>query len=286
MARQRYDRKYGVEATLPFTLIDRAGADLETGATFAAGDLKIMKDEGAETNTTNLPTDEGTGYSLVLTATEMQAARVAVYIVDQTAPKIWVDDLLIIDSYGNASAQHAFDLDTALQSANMASIDGTAQRATDMAEIAQYLFANAATLTSVLDDDSVIGKLLAKTAVTNYDRTTDSHEALGEFSDSPADIAEAVWKELLAGHQASGSAGRILSRSPDLIWNAVMESAAPLGQRLGREWMRLFAAALFAETAGIGDWSAQSIGDPKKTRISATLDDDGNRTSIDILDGS
>lgn len=106
-------RKYGVEATIPFPLVEAATTDLEIAATFAAGDVVLMKDEGAEANTSNLPTDEGTGYSLVLTATEMQMARGAIYIIDQTATKVWKDQVIIIATYGDPSAQHAFDLDTA-----------------------------------------------------------------------------------------------------------------------------------------------------------------------------
>jgi hypothetical protein len=282
---QKYLRKYGVEATLDLGLFQLDGVDLETGASFAAGDLKIMKDEGAEVNTSNLPTDEGTGYSLVLTATEMQAARIVVYVIDQTASKVWLDDYLVVESYGNASAQHAFDLDTAVQSVNITQVDGTAQRATDLAEIAQYLFANTATLTSVLDDDSVFGQLLAKVAVTNYDRTTDSQEALGESTASAAVIADAVWDEDLSGHTTGGTAGEILGDIADKIWDEVMESGAPASSQTARQWMRLMAAALFGVTAGTGSWSAKSI-DGVTTRISATLDSDGNRTAIGTLDGS
>ena len=271
---------------MTFSLAARSDGNLETGATFASGDLVIMKDEGAEVNTTNLPTDEGTGYSLVLTATEMQAARIVVYIVDQTSPRVWVDNYLVIETYGNASAEHAFDLDTALQPASIGLIDGTAQRATDLAEIAQYLFANTATLTAILDDDSVLAQLLAKALITNYDRTTDSHEAIGEVTPSPADIADAVWEELTADHQTAASAGHTLSHSPDLNWDEVMEDDAAIGRRSARQWMRLMASALFAETANEGDWSSQSISNPKKTRIAATMDDNGNRTAIGTLDGS
>ena len=60
------------------------------------------------------------------------------------------------------------------------SIKNNSQRAADLEEIAQYLFATAATLTSILNDDSVIGQLLTKAGVTNFDRTADSMEALGE----------------------------------------------------------------------------------------------------------
>ena len=43
----------------------------------------------------------------------MQAARIVIKVIDQTDPKLWEDQAIIIDTYGNASAQHAFDLDTA-----------------------------------------------------------------------------------------------------------------------------------------------------------------------------
>lgn len=106
-------RKYGVSFTINFELFEVSGADFRVDAPFAAGDLKIMKDEGAETNTVNLPTDEGTGYSLVITATEAEAARIVIYLVDQTATKVWIDRKIIIETYGHASAQHAFDFDDA-----------------------------------------------------------------------------------------------------------------------------------------------------------------------------
>lgn len=110
-----YLRKYGVETTIDFQLYTPDGVDFKTDAAHASGDTKIMKDEAAEGNTTNGFVDEGQGYSITLTATEMQAARVVVYVVDQTSPKVWLDMALTIDTYGNASAQHAFDLDTANQ---------------------------------------------------------------------------------------------------------------------------------------------------------------------------
>ena len=105
--------KYNQSKTITFDLYDLDGVDMSVAATFAAGDVKIMKDEGAEANTTNLPTDEGSSYSLVLTATEMSAARIRIILIDQTATKVWLDTSIGIETYGNASAEHAFDLDTA-----------------------------------------------------------------------------------------------------------------------------------------------------------------------------
>jgi hypothetical protein len=103
-------RKYGVQTTIDFQLFEIDGVDFRVDAAHAAGDTKIMKDEGAEANTSNGFTDEGQGYSIVLDATEMQAARIVVYIVDQGA-KVWLDTSIVIDTYGNASAMHAIDLD-------------------------------------------------------------------------------------------------------------------------------------------------------------------------------
>ena len=106
-------RKYGVEATINFDLFEIDGIDFRIDAAHAAGDTVIMKNEGADASTTNGFTDEGLGYSLVLTSTEMEAARIKVYISDLTATKEWLDKSVTVETYGNASAQHAFDLDLA-----------------------------------------------------------------------------------------------------------------------------------------------------------------------------
>lgn len=118
-------RKYGVQTTIDFELYEVDGVDFRTDAADAGSDCSIMKDEGAEATCTNDFTDEGKGYSLVLTATEMEAARIVVYVVDSAA-KVWLDKAIIIETYGNASAIHAFDLDTATQSINVATWLGQA----------------------------------------------------------------------------------------------------------------------------------------------------------------
>lgn len=109
---QLHLRKYGASATINFVLYGITGVDLKSDAAHATGDTKLMKDEGAEADTTNGFTDEGQGYAIVLTATEMQAARLVLYIVD-TATKVWLDTAIVIETYGHASAQHPFDLGTA-----------------------------------------------------------------------------------------------------------------------------------------------------------------------------
>lgn len=110
-------RKYGAAATIDgVTLITRAALDFKSNPALAAGDVQISKDGGAFANITTLPIvtpAAGTSVQVSLSATEMQAARVVVRFIDQTGPKEWEDLVLVIETYGNASAQHKFDLDTA-----------------------------------------------------------------------------------------------------------------------------------------------------------------------------
>ena len=122
-----YLRKYGVETKINFVLYEVDGVDFRVDAADGGSDCSIMKDEGAEATCTNDFVDEGMGYSITLTATEMQAARIVVYVVD-SATKVWLDDSIVIETYGHASAQHAFDLDTALASQTV----GTCTTNTDM----------------------------------------------------------------------------------------------------------------------------------------------------------
>lgn len=69
--------------TIVFPLIDPSNRPVrKTGVTFAAGDSKISKDGGAFANTTNSPAEIGSSgrYKLDLTATEMDASWLAVYV--------------------------------------------------------------------------------------------------------------------------------------------------------------------------------------------------------------
>ena len=269
-------RKYGVAATIPFELYEVDGVDFRVDAVHAAGDSTRVKDGGAEQNTTNGFADEGKGYSITLTAGEMQAAEIVVYIVDQTATKVWLDKAIIIETYGNASAQHAMDLDDAVPTAteivdewetqsqadptgfhvnvrewfgqavsvsvtlkpnvNIAEVDGTAQRATDLAEIAQYLFANPVALVDIIANTSVMAKLLAVNGVmSTYNEITDSQEgirnkldALNDFDGTGATLAAgaitastfaagAIDAAALAADAATKIAARIFTIDQDHI---------------------------------------------------------------------
>ena len=124
-----FERKYGVAATIDGVhLIERGAVDFKSNPTLATGDAKISKDGGALANLTTLPAVTPASSRCVrisLSATEMQAARIVVELIDQTSPKEWEDQVVIIETYGNASAQHAFDRDTA--NVTVESLEGTAR---------------------------------------------------------------------------------------------------------------------------------------------------------------
>lgn len=104
-------RKYGTATTILFPLIDRGAQDFEaTPVSHASGDTQISKNEGAFANTSNAFAHEGNGiYSLALTGTEMEAARIAITIIDQ-GTKEWEDQAVLITTYGGSSAQHPINL--------------------------------------------------------------------------------------------------------------------------------------------------------------------------------
>lgn len=126
MSQSVHLRKYGVQTTIEFELYEIDGVDLRTNWTPAQSDCEIEKNEGGYTICDNTASGTTT-YKIVLTATEMEFARGGLKIVD-SATKVFLDKIVYIETYGNASAMHAFDLDTALASQTV----GTCTTNTDM----------------------------------------------------------------------------------------------------------------------------------------------------------
>lgn len=128
-------RKWGVAASFVFPLIDAGAVDFEaTPVTFVAADCQVSKIGAAFANTGCIPWHIGNGiYAASLNATEMQAARLVITIID-SATKAWEDQAIVVSTYGHAtSAQHAFDLDLATQSVTTTSISASAIGASQIA---------------------------------------------------------------------------------------------------------------------------------------------------------
>lgn len=132
-------RKYGEATTILFPLIDYGATDFEsTPVTFASGDTQLSKDEAAFANAGSNPAHEGNGiYSLALTAAEMQAARISITVIDQTATKEWEDQSIIITTYGHESAQHNTErmAGTVVYGLAQTGTLSTTQMTTDLAEV-------------------------------------------------------------------------------------------------------------------------------------------------------
>lgn len=120
-------QKYGVarHIYIPIPKAGSANHSVSADWTPSAGDVKISKDGGAAANVTNLPTAIAMGNSTIwdfsITATELQAAQVMVTVAD-SATKAVDDTGFIIETYGNASGQHAFDFATATQKVDLDTI--------------------------------------------------------------------------------------------------------------------------------------------------------------------
>ena len=103
LACDHFVRAYNTAATVDFCLWATDGTAFINAATFEAADVKIMQDEGAEANSTNSPSDEGQCFSLAVAAAELDVARTTIIIHDDDAA--WLDKCIVIDTFGNASAQ-------------------------------------------------------------------------------------------------------------------------------------------------------------------------------------
>ena len=182
-------RKYGVATTFVFPLIDRGALDFETTpVTFQNSDCQISKDQGAFANTGVTPAHVDRGiYVLSLSATEMEAARVSIAVIDITATKLWEDQAIIVDTYGNASAEHEFDLDLenpAIKGVAEAGTLSNTQMTTDLTEATDEHYNGRSVIwtSGVLQDQaSDITAYLGSTGRLTYTAVTEAPSAADTF---------------------------------------------------------------------------------------------------------
>lgn len=93
------------------TLLDSSG-EIVASPTIAAGDVKVSIDGATAANISTLPALSGGSIRVTLSALETQGKRVVVSFDDQTTPAEWRSKRIIIETYGHALAQHAFNLNS------------------------------------------------------------------------------------------------------------------------------------------------------------------------------
>lgn len=189
-------KKYGVATTLVIPVIKAGATDFSvTGDwTPAAGDVKISKDDGNVANIATLPVAVGgTGSALwkfSFSASEMTASRIVVQVID-SATKAVEDQAIMIDTYGNALAEHSFDLNVATQPVNLIQIEGVAQSATDLKDFADEGYDPAT--------NKVQGVVLVDTTTTNTDmRGTDGVDTAAMRGTNSAALASVCTEARLA----------------------------------------------------------------------------------------
>ncbi len=125
-------RKYGAGtgADIYVPIIKRDVVDFAVGADWspAAGDVKVSKDGGAAANIGTLPTAVTMGntamWKFVLADAELQCKYLSITVAD-SATKAVEDQMLVVETYGNASAMYQADLSAANLPANTVQVLGT-----------------------------------------------------------------------------------------------------------------------------------------------------------------
>jgi hypothetical protein len=150
-------RPYGVAATIDGVPLIAAGAvNYKVNPTLAAGDAKISADGGALANLTTLPAVTpagGTAVRLAFSALELTCAHAVITIIDQTDPPEWEDQEIIIETYGQASAQHPY-----LGRADVTLADG---------HLTAAKFGASAITSTVLADAAITAAKIAANAIGN-----------------------------------------------------------------------------------------------------------------------
>lgn len=150
--------KWGVSKTFDLPLITYGATDFVAGVTLATGDVKISKDNGAFVNIATLPTINGAWIEVTLSATEMEADRIKVQIIDQTATKVFEDTGAILNTVLEATVAKESTLST--HETNRATMETTLVAEHDTTQTSVNLVQNSV-------DNIVGGVLRIQTSLVN-----------------------------------------------------------------------------------------------------------------------
>jgi hypothetical protein len=171
------------------------GKTAETGLTISQADVRLSMNGGnmAQKNESSACTHDELGvYGCPIDTTDTGTlGRLQLFVHESGALPVWHEFMVIpANEYDSlVSGSDALQVDAV-------ELDGTAQRATDLAEIAQYLIANAPTLTDVVADDSILAKLMA---------TDGDISGFAEATDSLQSIRDAITDANPQNHTATSS---------------------------------------------------------------------------------
>ena len=146
--------KYATQYILYFAVADSNSPWRFYETAPALADVHVFQDGASEARAANAVTDLGRSFSLVLSATEMTAAVVAVDVNDASAPPLFGDEIYYIPTFGNASGAWVFDLSTATVSPTNSSITTStfASGAINAAAIAADAIGSSELATGAIDE--------------------------------------------------------------------------------------------------------------------------------------
>jgi hypothetical protein len=200
-----WQARYGVAETFNFKLYNADGT-LDVDEADGGTEVSLSCNEGAETTATNDFVDEGTFYSIALTAAELQCERIAVVVAATTT------EVFFIQTSANASAM------TPTYEANVASVAAgaitAAAIATDAVDAdaiaadaigASELAANSITSSEVADD-SIDAGAVAASAIGASELATGAITT-AEFAAGAIDAAAIATDAIGAAELAADSIG-------------------------------------------------------------------------------
>ena len=209
-------RKYGVAATIDFELYEPDGVDLYSAA-LAAADVEVQTDGGDFAQSDNASATEDGTYSVLVSAAELTGARVVVKIVDAPT-KAYLDKIIIIETYGNASAQFAFDLDEVMRGTDNAALASSSASSIipagyigdyELGETLHFAFTSSGAITGtdirVFKDDSDTKITTAQATLDAVDAETNMYQVsivLGQTNYDPG----ADYQVVLSGATIGGNA--------------------------------------------------------------------------------
>jgi hypothetical protein len=258
-----WQARYGVAETFNFKLYNADGT-LDVDEADGGTEVSVSCNEGAETTATNDFVDEGTFYSIALTATEMQCERIAVVVAATTT------EVFFIQTSANASAM------TPSYEANVGTVTDGAIVAADFSTTAgaYYHFgiidqgtAQAATGTTLqlraaaaFADDEIIGATCIITggsagvgqarAITDYVSTTDTATVATWTTTPTGTITYACFGTSAGGGSVSIAAGGITTSS---FASGAIDAAAIAADAIG-------ASELATDAIGAAEIAADAIG--------------------------
>ena len=245
--------KSGVEYIISFPLFEVDGVDFKIDATDGGIDCSIRRDQGGTNTATNDFVDRGSTYSLTITAAEMDNIKqLTLEIIDQDTSKVFLDTMFVMDTYGSATARHAFDLNTATQDVNVASIDSGAITAASIA-------ADAITSAKIADN-AIAAEHIAADAIGASELAAD---AIGSSEIATAAIdADAIATDAIGSAEIAADAIGTAEIANDAITATEIAANAIGASELATDAIGSAELAATAATKIVDDWETQSQADP------------------------